>query len=420
MKRQSIVGYTTLVIIIVSFVFLYWMRTRPPEVNAILESKCIPVTTYTVTEREIATYQNYSGKLQSGEEAKIIPQVLSKVVAIHVKEGDLVNIGDALMDLDTTTLNNQIQSASEGIEKLKSFNETLESGGEKLASILQDIDHQIADIESHLDRLEKEQSTMYAGTTYKKNMTALESELESLKMLKQTLTAITPNTTDSIDRLDALEDGYQMLIGMESQYHLTSPLNGRIVAVNAKTGEVPNFLAPSFIITGTENLKLSLAVPKEHLTYFQDVSPLIVEVFTLKGEPLNLEGRVEEVHNEPDAKTGLYAVNIVMPNPNLPLDTTSFGKVHIPLLTKSNACVIPKDAIMRTQNENYIYILSSTLPNTVEKRTVRIGIENDDEIEIIEGLIKGDIIILDGNAYLQDGDTVEVVSPLETHSSTTW
>ncbi|MEG0712484.1 MAG: efflux RND transporter periplasmic adaptor subunit [Niameybacter sp.] len=411
MKRQSIWGISLLVILLGAFSSLYIYRTKPLSRTEMSKSQGIPVTTHTVTTGEIAIYQNYSGNLQSGEEAKITPQALASVIGLYVQEGDTVTKGDALMDLDTTQLNNQIQSAKEAIEKLKAFNANLSDGSEKTEEIIRKLNEQIETLEEHLDKLYGAQSSMYAGATYTKEITALEGELESLKMLKQTLLTLNTSTPSSDDKLDTLEASYQTLVALKNQYHIVAPINGHVSAVNIKVGEKPNFLVPSLIVTSTDTLKLNLYVPKLHLTYFQNTSLLEVEVISPTGVPTYLKGKVQQVDETADVKIELYPVQLILSNPDHVALSGSFGKVQLPLQTKESALIIPKDALIRTSDAAYIYILN-TKEHTAIRRDVTTGIENDDTIEILEGLAVDESIILDGNTYIQSGDTVQVVPPL--------
>ncbi|MEG0579547.1 MAG: hypothetical protein RR490_06490, partial [Niameybacter sp.] len=107
----------------------------------------------------------------------------------------------------------------------------------------------------------------------------------------------------------------------------------------------------------------------------------------------------------------LYPVQLILSNPDHVALSGSFGKVQLPLQTKESALIIPKDALIRTSDAAYIYILN-TKEHTAIRRDVTTGIENDDTIEILEGLAVDESIILDGNTYIQSGDTVQVVPPL--------
>ena len=54
-------------------------------------------------------------------------------------------------------------------------------------------------------------------------------------------------------------------------------------------------------------------------------------------------------------------------------------------------------------------LFRSVKGNTVETRTVKVGLVSDTSIEILEGLDVGEIVVADAGSSLHDGDQIKTV-----------
>jgi cobalt-zinc-cadmium efflux system membrane fusion protein len=61
---------------------------------------------------------------------------------------------------------------------------------------------------------------------------------------------------------------------------------------------------------------------------------------------------------------------------------------------------VPSKAVFLADNKNYVFV--RTTPNRFERREVKLGVTMPGTTEVVEGLKAGDVVITDGNLYLQD------------------
>jgi len=73
------------------------------------------------------------GKVEPVEEAEIAPQVVGRVIAVHVEDGDRVEAGNLLVQLDPTAAQAQLDSAEARIERLRAAIADAEEDVEKAA-----------------------------------------------------------------------------------------------------------------------------------------------------------------------------------------------------------------------------------------------------------------------------------------------
>ena len=85
-----------------------------------------------------------------------------------------------------------------------------------------------------------------------------------------------------------------------------------------------------------------------------------------------------------------------------------FGKANIQPKKKTNAWVIPFDAVVEgNENDGFVFVTKDG--KTAEKRPVKISQIEHGKVLISEGLsgVKG--IITSGNAYLNDGSAIKII-----------
>ena len=84
---------------------------------------------------------------------------------------------------------------------------------------------------------------------------------------------------------------------------------------------------------------------------------------------------------------------------------------------KSNGDVLnlPVDAVIRTGQGAHVWV--ETEKDTFEARMVRTGVENFDQVEIIEGLEEGDKVVMTG-AYLLNSEYIlkKGADPMAAHN----
>ena len=113
------------------------------------------------------------------------------------------------------------------------------------------------------------------------------------------------------------------------------------------------------------------------------------------------KGKVEYIYPSLDAKTRTLKVRLRFDNPDEILKPNMYTNVKIFGGPKDDAIVIPVEALIRTGREQRVVI--SLGDGRFESRTVTAGIESGDWVEILEGIIPGDIVVTSGQ-FLIDSE----------------
>jgi Cu(I)/Ag(I) efflux system membrane fusion protein len=107
----------------------------------------------------------------------------------------------------------------------------------------------------------------------------------------------------------------------------------------------------------------------------------------------------------PSLQSGSQLIQIrgSIPNPNGQWQAGQQANLFLPMKSEGNVLNLPVDAVIRTGAGTHVWI--ETEKNTFEARMVTTGIENFDQVEIVEGLTKGDRVVVTG-VYLLNSEYI--------------
>ncbi|MFQ5930544.1 MAG: efflux RND transporter periplasmic adaptor subunit, partial [Acidobacteriota bacterium] len=117
-------------------------------------------------------------------------------------------------------------------------------------------------------------------------------------------------------------------------------------------------------------------------------------------------GRIKMISPTIDAASGTVKVTIEITRPGSFLRPGMFGTVYIATQTHDAAIAIPKKAILRERDLNYVFLIQPD--KTVIKQEVRVGFSEEDWVEVLEGVQAADSVVTVGYETLNDGYLVSV------------
>lgn len=186
-----------------------------------------------------------------------------------------------------------------------------------------------------------------------------------------------------------------------NEMHITAPFDGVIGAINAHLGDevsVGDFLFTLFEVGQSE-----IIVNLPHTLHGKINNDSVVKIIDLTGE--EVIGSVISV-SEYLSNSGTMPVKIHIP-PYAKMLNGNFVDVQI-IYNRHKALSMPEKAVLKNNQGSYIYKIVDD--NIVKQIYVKLGVRLQDMIEIIDGDIDAeDIIVLDGIVKIQDGDKVEFI-----------
>lgn len=176
---------------------------------------------------------------------------------------------------------------------------------------------------------------------------------------------------------------------------LRAPAAGMVIQVATIVGAPASPQAPPmFKLAVNNDLELDVEVPSIHML---KLNPGASARITRDDAP-DIVGRVRVVSPEIDRKTQLGHVRVTLPK-DPSLKPGMFARANIDA-RRSCGVAIPRSAV----DHLTIQVVRG---DTVETRKVRTGLVSDSNIEILDGLTVGEIVVADAGTSLHDGDKVK-------------
>ena len=120
-------------------------------------------------------------------------------------------------------------------------------------------------------------------------------------------------------------------------------------------------------------------------------------------------GELLVIDNAVDPSTGTIKLKAVFPNAQLALWPGGFVNVRLRVQTVQGALTVPPVAIQRGPQGAYVYVAKPD--NTAERRPVQLGHQDDSTAIVTGGLTEGDQVVTDGASRLSDAAKINVVTP---------
>lgn len=179
---------------------------------------------------------------------------------------------------------------------------------------------------------------------------------------------------------------------------LRAPADGRLTGFTSEIGQNVVKGTPLAGIDMPQGFKIRADID-EH--YLSKVSEGLTAVCAINGRDHAL--RIHKVY--PNVSNGEFRADLYFEGEPEGLRNGQTLYCRITLGAASPALVLPKGGFYFDTGGNWVFVLRG---NRAEKRTIRTGRQNPDEIEILDGLSEGDQVIISGYADFGKADVVVV------------
>jgi len=192
------------------------------------------------------------------------------------------------------------------------------------------------------------------------------------------------------------------------RHTLRAPFSGVISERLTETGEWIEPGRPVLTLVAVDDLRIEFRVPQE---FYAGINPQSSISVTLDALPeREFDGTIDAVVPVSDvsSRTFLIHVRVNAGDARLTPGMSVHGKLN--LSTGSRGVVVARDAILRYPDGRVtVWVINPhSEPPTVSEKRVTTGHSFDGLITIREGIAAGDVIVVQGNESLQEGQQVRI------------
>ncbi|MCI8328653.1 MAG: efflux RND transporter periplasmic adaptor subunit [Oscillibacter sp.] len=337
----------------------------------------------------IYTENTVSGQIMAEDESTIMVAVSAKCTAVYAEAGDEVKAGDILCTLDLGST-------------LSSYN----AASINYRSAVQSYNDQSAVFEKQIALLEKSvrdlKELFEIGAASQMEIDQAELQLQTaIAQRNSTLAQLEAGMQSALSNVEQLDT---VLENVDARGNVIAPSSGTLVTMNATEGGFISNTMPVAVINGVEQMKVVVQVsealvPKLSIGDAADVSVSAVEQ--------TFEAAIRSVERAANMQTRLYSVTLTLPSGTDGLLAGMFADVSFHTDVSENTIVVPTEAVLTRGETQYVFIVENGAAKYVE---VSVGLTGNGVTEILSGLSAGQQLVTVGQAYLNDGDPVRIVS----------
>ncbi len=387
MKRTLIIASIVLVLALVSWVSLS---------NRSKDSGGVEVELAEVSRTTVVETVNATGRIQPETQVNISADVSAKIIALEVNEGDPVEKGDLLLELDRGNFAAAVDSARANLNS--------QLANEEVAA----------------------ENSKQADSDFRRSQALFDQSLETQASLDGTSAAAEARRAELRSAGERVKQARAALTQAQedlSRTRVTTPISGTVSQLNKELGEIA--VGSQFqedvimVISNLAGMEVLLDVDENDIVSISLGDKATIEVDAMPN--LALAGEVVEMANtakvtadgSADQKTE-FQVKAAVLDENPALRPGMTASADIVTETRDNTLAVPVQSVtVRTldqlsakaddgetesnwtpDKDGFVELVWVIEDGKAVARQVKTGIQSDSHIEILEGLSEGDEVVV--------------------------
>ena len=287
--------------------------------------------------------------VEAWEDLTVKAEVVGKVVAVHVREGEHVAKGQPLLLIDKRDYINQLTS-------IAAQRQLAEANFKRLQSLIEQGAVSLADFD--------------------KAQAALNE-----------LTAAQKSAELNLERCT-----------------IKTPIAGTVNDLPAKLGVLLAHGDPVAQILDIGRLKVEVAIPEAEVNAVRKIDSCKI-IFTALNN-YTVTGEKYFLARKPLTSSMVYTLRLALQNPDEKILPGMFARVDIIKETVQNAFGVPLFSVITRNDEQYVFVVENGI---ARKRYVKTGFLEGWKVRISSGLQENDQVVVVGHRNLEDGQKVKLI-----------
>jgi len=315
------------------------------------DSRHLIVTTISPKKENFKHYIELQGIVKADKNIEIRPELGGTITNIYVKEGQRVKSGQVLMQLDDSSIQDNI-----------------------------------AKINTQLT---------LAKTTFERQKRLWAKKIGSEMQFLQAKT-----------QYESLERNKSALLTQAGKMKIKAPFSGIIDEIFPKKGELASPQLPVIRLVNLDQVYVEADVTETYLPYIKVGNEVIVKFPSINKE---VKSKISQVGNVINPNNRSFKIKILVNNKDRMIKPNLLADIRIADFEKEGI-VIPSNLIQKDKEGNsFVFVVKNEDGvDKAHKTIIKIANEYNHQSLIAEGLNKDDLLINKGSLIVKDGDLIEI------------
>jgi len=322
--------------------------------------RAVKIKTAKSSLRDMEITEQVLGRVLDPSSAMVAAEIPARVKKVLVDAGDAVKKGDVLARLDTNDVKLAVDTAKANLDRVETQYDTQARQVERYRTLAAD---------------------KFISTTI---LDQAEAEFSNLQKA-----------------VNAAQAQYSQAKNNLARSYVKAPMAGTIQQRFVAAGDYIGVGKPMFQLVTHKHLVVSIIIPE---TKIDDVTVGLPVRMHRAGREDVVEATISELSPMIGSQSNAFAARI---NIDQSAGWNPGGSVitEIVMATHEQAVVVPEECIVLRPNGEVVYVIEGEV---AKMKPVKIGINKDGFIEIVEGLSADETLAATGASFLSDGALVQV------------
>ena len=390
-------GTRTTIVLLVLFLLIgggvFLLQQKKKELSQVSQygGQPRPVTVAQAEKGDLRIEKEYLAVVEPFEEARISARVTAEIQRIAVDEGDQVEAGSVLAELDAEEIEHRIESAEANIEQARA---DLSANRATVRALEKSHDYWQA---------EKKRDSALAD---KGSMSRAEAEktAEQAARIQGELAAARQKSRAIRKKIEALRQQKAELSARRGYYTLTSPFAGRVSERGADAGDMAAPGKTLLVVQDQSRLKIAFDIPQKDLP---EVNKDKTVAFSVGGQ--SRKAPISVMHPALDKAKMMRAEAWLDRQASAGLSPGAYLPVSVSVKQLDNVILVPESALIEgPKGKRHVFAVTG---DRLTAQPVRVLGRAPDKVAV-EGIDAGTLVVENtylGWATLSSGDKVEAV-----------
>ncbi|MGE5614530.1 MAG: efflux RND transporter periplasmic adaptor subunit [Bacillota bacterium] len=385
----------------------------------------VPVDAARIEKGELSSLISSDGVVEEVEKAEIFFDTPLKVTKVLAEEGQKVSKGQQILELDLSALYSQLETlkVNRNTQQMSLNSKVLDAEVERAYNNLKAAERNYEDAKktyednkalyaanaiskAELDMSEKAFKEAESGVSGLHNAriayaAAVENRKNSKKSAEDSLRVLDIQISDLEKKIAAIENDCK------------SPIDGMIARIGVQEGAFTGSMQPAYKVINPDKLQVRAKVNEYDIKNVAKGQAVRITGDAISKD-IEVTGSVKSI--SPVAVTNVTASgNETVVEVLIDIDGAGGAlkpglnvTCEIAAISKKDVLLAPMEAITPDKDDNFMVFVIDEDKLTISKKQVAVGINSDMQVEILDGLNEGDLVVVDPQPSYREGMRVRI------------
>jgi RND family efflux transporter MFP subunit len=203
------------------------------------------------------------------------------------------------------------------------------------------------------------------------------------------------------------------LAQMQLNYtRIAAPVDGAIAEVSVEVNENVQVGMPIILLTSGSHIEVKVAIPEILISIIEENKDVSVKFDAVPDKEFQATVTEVGVKSTGMATTFPVTLHLSQPDPNIRAGMVATAEFHFSLEDESVRFMVPSEAVGEDREGRFVFVVELLTEEkgygVVRRKSIVVGELIGSNIEILEGLAEGDLVVTAGISYISDGQKVKI------------